>query len=252
MSFKDHFSSLAAAYASYRPDYSDEVFAWLAGQCTGHALAWDCGTGSGQAAQGLAAYFAEVYATDASAEQVAQASGPANVRFAVAQAEHSGLPDASVDLLLVAQAVHWFDLDAFYAEAGRVLRPDGLIALLTYSNHSVNPAVDGPAGTFYRDTVGPYWPPERRWVEQGYRELPFPFTELQTPAFTLTAEWDLQQFLGYHATWSATRGYRQATGTDPLPALAAALAPVWGAPGQRHTVRWPLALRLGRLPAVAK
>lgn len=246
MSFKDHFSSLAGAYASYRPDYADEVFAWLAAQCAGHALAWDCGTGNGQAAQGLAPYFAEVYATDASAEQVAQAQGPANVRFAVAPAERSGLPDASVDLLLVAQAVHWFDLDAFYAEARRVLRPDGLIALLTYSNHSVNPAVDGPAGEFYRHTVGPYWPPERRWVEQGYRGLPFPFTELQTPAFTLTAEWDLPQFLGYHATWSATKGYRQATGTDPLPALAAALGPVWGPPEQRRTVRWPLALRVGR------
>jgi len=247
MSFKDHFSSVAAAYANYRPSYPAELFAWLAAQCAGHALAWDCGTGSGQAAQGLAPHFQAVIATDASAAQIAQASGPANVRFAVAPAEHSGLEPASVDLLVVAQAVHWFDLGAFYAEARRVLRPDGLVALLTYSAHSVNPEIDGPSGVFYRHTVGAYWPPERKLVENAYRDLPFPFTELQTPAFTLTAEWDLQQFLGYQATWSATKRYQEATGNDPMPALAVALAPAWGPPEQCRTVRWPLALRLGRL-----
>lgn len=247
MSFKDHFSSLASAYADYRPHYPEALFAWLAQQCSGHALAWDCGTGNGQAAQGLAPHFQSVIATDASAEQIAAASGPANVQFAVAPAEHSGLASASVDLLLVAQAVHWFDLDAFYAEARRVLRPGGLIALLTYSSHSVNPEVDLPSGEYYLHTVGPYWPPERKWVENGYRDLPFPFTELQCPAFMLTAEWDLRQFLGYQATWSASKRYRDATGIDPIPALAAALAPVWGSPELRRTVRWPLALRLGHV-----
>jgi SAM-dependent methyltransferase len=252
MVFKDHFSTLAAAYAAFRPDYPPELFVWLAGLCERHALAWDCGTGNGQAAPGLAAHFIRVIATDASVSQIAEAhqasaQGPANIEFRVAPAERSGLADATVDLLLVAQAAHWFDLDAFYAEARRVLRPGGIIALLTYSAHRVSPEVDGPALHFYRDVVGPYWPPERKWVENGYRDLPFPFTELQTPAFMLEADWDLPHFLGYQATWSATRRYTEARGESPMPALEAALAPVWGAPEQVRRVRWPLALRVARV-----
>ncbi len=246
--FKDHFSSLAEGYAAFRPGYPPELFSWLAGLVDGHALAWDCGTGNGQAAGLLAAHFEQVYASDASAAQIAQAQGPANVRFAVAPAEASGLPEASVDLLMVAQAAHWFDLPAFYAEVRRVLRPGGVIALLTYAHHRVDAVIDVPSLVFYEQTVGPYWPPERRWVETGYRDLPFPFAEIQAPAFALSADWDLAHFLGYQATWSATKAYRAATGQDPMPALAAAIAPLWGAPETRRTVRWPLSLRVGRCP----
>lgn len=246
MGFKDHFSPLAAAYAAFRPDYPAALFDWLAGLCQHRDLAWDCGTGNGQAVPGLAAHFHRVIATDASATQIAEARGPANASFRVAPAERSGLEDNSVDLLLVAQAVHWFDLDAFYAEARRVLRPGGVIALLTYSSHRISPEVDQPALHFYQQVVGPYWPPERKWVEQGYRDLPFPFAEIGTPAFTLEADWDLPRFLGYQATWSATRRYTEATGDSPMPALEAALAPVWGPPERVRRVRWPLALRVGR------
>lgn len=247
MSFKDHFSTLAANYATYRPDYPPALFAWLAAQVKDHGLAWDCGTGNGQAAHGLAAFFEKVIATDASDAQIAEAEGPANVEFRVAPAEVSGLADASVDLLLVAQAVHWFDLDRFYAEARRVLKPDGVIALLTYSAHRVNAEVDKPSLHFYQDVVGPYWPPERKWVESGYRDLPFPFAEISTPQMSLTANWDLAHFLGYQATWSATKRYIEATRHDPIEDLEAALLPVWGPPERHHTVRWPLAMRVGRL-----
>lgn len=249
MTFKDHFSSLAASYATFRPEYPPALFEWLAALAPGRERVWDCGTGSGQAAQGLAPLFAEVVATDASAAQIAAAEGAANVRFRVAPAEQSGLEDASVDLLVVAQAAHWFDLPAFYAEARRVLRPGGVLALITYSGHRVDPVIDGPSLHFYREVVGSYWPPERKWVENGYRDLPFPFPELEVPAFELTASWDLPHFLGYQATWSATRRYTEATGQDPLPALEAALAPLWGAPETRRTVRWPLALKVARLPS---
>lgn len=247
MTFKDHFSSLAVNYAAFRPDYPEALFTWLAGLVKSHELAWDCGTGNGQAAVGLARHFERVVATDASAEQIAEASGPKNVAFQVAPAEVSGLADTSVDLLVVAQAVHWFDLDRFYAEARRVVKPGGVVALLTYSAHRVNAEVDAVALHFYHDVVGAYWPPERKWVESGYRDLPFPFAELAVPQMALTANWDLAHFLGYQATWSATKRYKEATGDDPMPALEAALGGVWGPPESLKAVRWPLAMRVGRV-----
>lgn len=246
--FKDHFSALAADYASYRPRYPARLFADLAAICPGHELAWDCATGNGQAAEGLARHFSSVIATDASAAQIAAAQGPANVLFAVAPAEASGLADASVDLVLVAQAAHWFDLPAFYAEAERVLRPAGVLALLTYSGVRINAALDPLLREYHQVTVGPCWPPERAHVESDYRTLPFPWPEIPFPAQEMMAEWSLDQLMGYLGTWSATARYREQRGLDPLPPLRARLLPLWGDPERALTVRWPLPVRIGRRP----
>ncbi|HET8729821.1 MAG TPA: class I SAM-dependent methyltransferase, partial [Moraxellaceae bacterium] len=228
--FKDHFSALAQDYARYRPRYPEALFADLAAVAPGHERAWDCATGNGQAAAGLSRWFREVVATDASSAQIEAASGPANVRFAVATAEASGLPEGSVDLLLVAQAAHWFNLPAFYAEAERVLRPGGILALLTYSGVRVDPVLDPFLREFHQVTVGPFWPPERAHVERDYRDLPFPWTEIAFPPQEMTADWSLDELMGYLGTWSATRAYREQTGMDPLPGLRARLEPEWGSP----------------------
>lgn len=246
--FKDHFSTLATDYASYRPRYPERLFADLAAICPGHELAWDCATGNGQAAEGLARHFSTVRATDASAAQIAAARGPANVVFAVAPAEASGLADASADLVLVAQAAHWFDLPAFYAEVERVLRPGGVLALLTYSGVRINAALDPLLQEYHQVTVGPYWPPERAHVENDYRTLPFPWPEIPFPAQTMTAEWGLDQLMGYLGTWSATARFREQQGLDPLPALRARLLPLWGDPEKALAVCWPLPVRIGRRP----
>lgn len=246
--FKDHFSSLAAAYARYRPRYPAGLFADLAAVAPGRGRAWDCATGNGQAAAGLAAHFAEVVATDASAAQIAAARGPANVRFAVAPAEASGLPTAAVDLVLVAQAAHWFELPAFYAEAARVLRPGGVLALLTYSGVRIDAALDPLLREFHQVTVGPYWPPERAHVEKDYRDLPFPWPEMPFPPQSMTADWTLDELMGYLGTWSATHRYREQRGEDPLPVLRARLLPHWGDPARPRQVRWPLPIRIGRRP----
>lgn len=251
--FSDHFSAVAGHYADFRPHYPVALFDWLATQTPAHSLAWDCGAGSGQASVALAAHFARVHATDASAGQLAQAVAHPHVEYVVATAEHSGLADSSADLVTVAQALHWFDLPAFYAEVRRVLKPDGIIAAWTYGVHvTEGDEVNAQVRHFYSDIVGPYWPPERRHVENGYRELPFPFTRIDAPPFTMQVQWSLPQLLGYLGSWSATARYRQANGSDPLPALEQALRPLWGNPAQPRTVSWPLSLLVGRLDCDAR
>lgn len=242
--FNDHFKTVSAHYASSRPTYPSELFAWLAGQCAARELAWDCATGNGQAALDLAGHFRRVVASDASAAQLAAASAHSHVEYRVAPAEASGLPEGAVDLVTVAQALHWFDLDAFHAEVRRVLKPDGLLAVWSYGVLSVEgEALDRHVQRFYWEEIGPYWPAERRHVENGYRELPFPFHPVAAPAFAMRVQWDLAHFLGYLRSWSATARYVQTHGQDPVETLATRLAPLWG---ETRTVSWPLALRVGR------
>lgn len=244
--FADHFAPVAASYANFRPRYPADLFAWLAGIAPGHDLAWDCACGNGQASLDLARHFRRVVATDASAAQLAGATAHEAVEYRLAPAEASGLPDASVDIIGVAQALHWFDLDRFHAEARRVLRPDGVLAAWSYGILRVEgEAVDDLVQRFYSEAVGPYWPPERRHVENGYRGQPFPFKELAPPAFAMTARWDLPRLLGYFRSWSATGRFIAARGEDPVAALAVELVPLWGDPEMTRLVNWPLSLRAG-------
>jgi SAM-dependent methyltransferase len=246
--FTDPFGAVARAYASFRPTYPDALFAWLADASPGRARAWDCATGSGQAAVALAEHFAEVVATDASAEQLAHARPHPRVRYRVAPAEAGGLPDASADLVTVAQALHWFDLDAFFAEAGRVLRPRGLLAAWTYGLFESTPEVDRVVARYHDEALGAYWSPARRLVDEGYASIPFPWAPLDVPPFAMAARWTLDRLVGYLATWSARQAAVEATGEDPLPAVHEALAAAWGDPAQARAIRWPLAVHVRRKP----
>lgn len=243
--FKDYFSSASDRYAAYRPDYPAALFAWLAGECSGHDTAWDCATGSGQAALGLAPHFRQVVATDASAEQIGHAALHSAIDYRVASAEASGLPEHSVDLVTVAQAAHWFDLPRFYVEVARVMKPGGVLALWGYGRMVLSGNMDAPFRRFYGETIGPYWPPERALIDDAYRGLEFPFAELTAPAFHIEVEWSLHRLIDYLSTWSAVKRYRAARGHDPLPALMAELQPGWGEPGALRALQWPLFLRAG-------
>jgi len=245
--FQDHFGSIAADYAQSRPSYPPGLYEWLASQCRSQDVAWDCGTGSGQVATRLAGHFRHVIATDASAGQIAQAVQHPRVEYRVALAENSGLDDCCADLVVVAQALHWFDLDRFYAEVRRVLKPKGFIAAWSYGVLSIDDAaIDALVQGFCRDTVGPYWPPERHHVETAYCELDFPFVPVPTPAFSMHANWTLEKLLGYFRSWSATARFIEDKGFDPVSRLASSLQVLWGDPHQERAVDWPLALLLGR------
>ncbi len=245
--FVDHFSAVSSGYATFRPSYPSALFAALADAAPSRALAWDCGCGTGQASVALASYFEQVVATDASAAQIAHAMPDARVTYGVAPAEQSDLADRSVALITVAQALHWFDVDAFHAEASRVLVPNGVIAEWSYAllECPLVPMLTQVMSDFDK-AMGEWWPKERAFVDRQYRDLAFPFAPLDVGAFAMDATWSLGQLLGYVDTWSAVSRYRASTGHDPILPLTVAFREAWGAQAMQRLV-WPLTLRVGRL-----
>ncbi|MGH9464911.1 MAG: class I SAM-dependent methyltransferase [Thermoanaerobaculia bacterium] len=245
MSFPDHFSALASGYARHRPGYPPELFDWLAAAAPGRQRAWDAATGSGQAAAGLTERFVSVVATDASLAQVAAARRAAGLLYTIAMSEASPLLDQSFDLVAIGQALHWFDLGRFWPEVRRVLRPRGVVAAWTYDRVEVSPDVDRVLEWFNGELIAPYWPPERRHVETGYRDLSFPFARLHPPALAMEVEWSREELVGYLATWSSVGRYREALAEDPIGRLRAPLAAAWGSAARRR-LRWPLTVLAGR------
>jgi len=243
MSFNDRFSGHAAEYALYRPHYPKELFQYLASLTSNRDAAWDCATGNGQAAEMLAEFFTQVIATDASDKQIANAKTHPRVKYQVAPAEASGLANESVSLITVAQALHWFDLEKFFAEARRVLQPGGILAVSSYNLFRVTPEIDRLVDEFYRQTVGPYWDFERTLVETGYRTINFPFAEIEVPIFAMTAEWTLDHALNYLRTWSATKNFIAARGFDPMNSLGEEMRRSWTG---TQRVEWPLTLVVRR------
>lgn len=250
MEFKDHFSQHASDYARHRPDYPVALYEFLAEKVKQREVAWDCGTGSGQAALGLAEHFDRVIATDPSVEQIRNAVRHEKISYAVVPAEQTEIPSHSVDLVTAAQAAHWFDMERFSQEARRVLKPDGMLALWCYGLSRINPEIDKVVQHYYANIVGPYWPPERHYIDEKYETLSFPFAELPTPEFYMKVEWDLNDFMGYLHTWSATQRFQEKNEQNPIDIVHRMLVKTWGKPQTRQTVRWPLYLRVGKVTSL--
>ena len=246
MEFKDHFSKVSKLYSKYRPSYPDELFQYLVSISPSNKIALDCATGSGQAALALAKYFEHVIATDASSSQIANAFQHEKIEYRVATAEDSKLDDESVDLVTAAQAVHWFNFENFFKEARRVLKPDGIIAFWTYSHlHSIH-EIDSIIGEFYIETINPYWPPERKFVEEHYKTIPFSFSEISAPQFEIRDRWTLHNITGYLNSWSAVQRYTEVNGFNPVDQITGELAKAWGDPDSEKLVRWDLHIRVGK------
>jgi ubiquinone/menaquinone biosynthesis C-methylase UbiE len=246
MIFKDLFSRQATDYARFRPSYPAKLFAWLELMVSRRQLAVDVGAGNGQASVALKAHFDRVIAIDPSAGQLANAAVVAGVEYQVGSAEATGLDAGAADLMISAQAFHWFNQPAFFEEVRRVVRQDGCLAVWCYGLSKITPAIDAAVYELYEGFLGPYWEPERRLVEDGYRSVAFPFEEIDMPEFEMQLEWSFEQLVGYLGTWSPLKKYREERGDDPLAIVLPRLTDAWGGATER-VVSWPLSVRAFRL-----
>lgn len=244
--FNDNFSKQASIYAQYRPSYPHELFDYLQSLCPEHEMAWDCGTGNGQSAVHLAEFFKKVYASDPSEAQIENAFPHDQVVYRVEKAEEPSLTNQSVDLITVAQAIHWFEFDQFYESAKRVLKKNGIIAVWAYGIPSVNPEIDSITKHFHDAVVGPFWQDQNRLITQGYASIPFPFREIEPPLFYIRKRLSLIDFLGHLRSWSATQRFIDQELTNPIEELQLQIAPFWGNPNEIKNVSWELALRVGK------
>lgn len=242
--FKDLFSEQANQYAQFRPTYPEELFRYLATLTQERKLAWDCGCGSGQAAVKLADYFDHVIATDSSGKQLENAIRHPKVAYRLTSAESSGLEDGSTDLIVAAQSFHWFKRDEFYAEVKRVSKPGGVLVIWCYGLAEISPKVDAVVRHFYGEILGPYWEKGRKLVEEGYKNVSFPFREIAPLRFQMMAKWSLEQFVGYLGTWSALQTFKERNSHNPLENLRSELEGAWGNDSAR-SVQWELAMRVG-------
>jgi SAM-dependent methyltransferase len=238
---QDHFSSIASQYARGRIGYPEGLYRFLAAQCERHDLAWDCATGSGQAALDLARTFSKVIATDISKELLALARPHPRISYGVASAEESGIESGSVDLVTVAQALHWFDLTRFWTEVLRVLKPGGVMAFWGYNWPVVDPGVDRVLAEF-KAVISSSWPERSSILHEGYGSIRAPLQEISAPAFEASAQWGLDDYLAHLRSWSATRYYRERTGTEIMEQFQPAFAQAWHS--DRVLVKWPLLLRV--------
>ena len=243
--FADHFSAHAAEYAAFRPRYPAALFHWLAVVAPGTELAWDAGTGNGQVAHGLVTRFARVVATDASAEQIANAAPHPRINYAMSSYD-SGIASDTAQLVTVGQALHWFDLDLFMAEVRRVLQPGGLLAAFAYGHSRVSPEVDALVRAHHDMTLGEYWPREHLLIHEGYRSLALPLEGLVPPPLEMSEAWTVEQYIGFFRTWSATQRFMRARGEEAIADFERALRERWGGVARR-TVSWPLVIRAGTM-----
>ena len=242
---KDNFSTQAAEYAIYRPTYPQELYDYLLNLVESKDAAWDCATGNGQVARVLAQHFKGVYATDISEKQLNNALKMPNIVYHTESSEKVNMPDYSFDLITVAQAIHWFNFEAFYREVKRTLKTNGLLAVIGYGLMYIDKKVDKAIYKLYEDILGKYWDSERRYIEEGYKTIPFPFNEIITPHFQIKTFWTFNQMIGYLNTWSSLQHYKKANDRNPLEYMFIELKEAWGDDAIKE-VHFPILLRVGK------
>lgn len=243
---KDNFSSDSDKYARFRPTYPSDFFDYLNSLLPLKQYAWDCGTGNGQVAQELAKTFERVFATDISQSQIANAIQTENISYSLQPAEKTDFPDQMFDLIIVAQAIHWFDFDKFYAEVKRTSKENALICIIGYGRIEISTKIDQIITHFYQNVVGTFWDKERKYLDENYSTIPFPFREIQPPTFIIRHLWTLEHLIGYLNTWSGVKHFIKQNGYNPVDQLQIEIKQNWGNEKTRE-IRFPLLLRIGRI-----
>ncbi len=247
MSFMNHFGSHSQDYLRFRPDYPEALYQFLASLVSEHDLAWDVGTGNGQAASEIAKYFKKVIATDINVGQIQVAIQKPNIEYRILPAEKTDLLNQSVDMITVAQALHWFNLPNFYAEVKRVAKKNAVLAAWTYGLFISTEEIDAVIKKLYLEILKECWPIERKYIDEEYKTIPFPFPKIPSPNFYIEKLYGYDNLLGYLHTWSAVKEYHKRFGSDPLKLIIPDLQKAWGDLASSYTVRWPIHLLLGYL-----
>jgi len=242
---KDNFSRQAGVYAKYRPNYPTELFDFILQQISQKQNAWDCATGNGQTAKVLAGHFENVFATDISQKQIDNAWQARNIHYSVQPAEQTGFAGNTFDLITVSQALHWFNFEKFYTEVRRVGKKESWIAVWMYSLLRISAEIDKIVETYHFETLEKYWDSERKYVDNNYATVPFPFKELQTPGFAIEYYWTLEELEGYFNTWSALQKFMAANNHNPVPDIIKLIEPHWK--NDRMNILFPLLLRMGKI-----
>ncbi len=243
---KDNFSTGSGQYALYRPTYPAEFFEFLNRVVPQKGAAWDCGTGNGQIAYRLAATFEHVYATDISSSQLDNALQKDNIVYSIQPAERTNFGERFFDLVIVAQAIHWFNFEQFYTEVNRTAKAHALLFVVGYGRPEISEGLDNLISHFYRNVIGSYWDKERRYIDEEYETIPFPFHELESPRLVNKQHWTLEHLIGYLNTWSAVKHFINGNGYNPVDGLKTELKQAWGE-AQVREVRFPLLLRVGKV-----
>lgn len=241
---KDNFSHQSANYANFRPQYPKAIFDEIKQHLNGNENAWDCATGNGQVAKELSKFFDDIKATDISENQIKEAPKLSNIDYSIQPAENVDFPDQFFDLIIVAQAIHWFDFDRFYAEVKRTLKPDGILAILGYSLFRSNPETNKIIDHFYYDVIGPYWDEERKYLDDAYTSIAFPFKEIETPKISFKEEWEFARLIGYLKTWSAVKHFLDKNGFNPVDDIYDDLKDSFG---DQNFIEFPVIFRIGKL-----
>ncbi|POY34826.1 SAM-dependent methyltransferase [Solitalea longa] len=243
---KDNFSKQAHLYAQFRPGYSNELIDFVINLVAEKEYAWDCGSGNGQVAAALATHFKTVYATDISQQQLDNAIQKENIHYLLSAAEETPFSENQFNLITVAQAIHWFNFEKFYAEVNRTLKPNGILAVIGYGLLSIDPETDAIIRYFYTDIIGSYWDKERSYIDEKYHTIPFPFVEIKTPTFFSFYSWNREQFIGYLTTWSAVQHYKDHNKKNPVDLIINQLEKAWPVEEKRSII-FPNLLRVGKI-----
>lgn len=243
---KDNFSTRSDNYAKFRPTYPSELFQFIYSKLENRKNAWDCGTGNGQVALELAKSFESVFATDISKSQIENAFKVNNIHYSVQPAEKTNFESGIFDLIMVAQAIHWFDFDKFYTEVNRTAIDNSWICVVGYGKLSVSKEVDSIIDDLYHNILGLYWDKERTYIEEKYKTIPFPFAEIKVPDFSIQLSWSFDQLIGYLNTWSAAKHFIRERNFNPIENLQRKMEKVWD-DGLSKQIDFPLLFRMGQV-----
>jgi ubiquinone/menaquinone biosynthesis C-methylase UbiE len=243
---KDNFSIQSDKYAKYRPTYPAELFEYLNSIVPNKRNAWDCGTGNGQVAYELAKTFDKVFATDISQSQIDNALQADNILYSVQPAEKTNFDNDFFDMIVVAQAIHWFDFERFYAEVKRTAKENALLCIIGYGRSKISKQIESLIANFYANVIGKYWDTERKYIDKHYKTIPFPFEEIPTPNFENTQHWTFEHLIGYLNTWSAVKHFIKQNNYNPVDSLQSDIKLAWGDEPTKE-VKFPLVLRIGRI-----